>query len=238
MNGTNIPNGSKVRVGETLKITVAASAGYSIGTVTANGSTLTAASAGVYNYKISTADTPTLDLNATFPAVDYTIQYSIFDTSVFMGDYEIYVDGVGPYKKDVTDAHAGQLIELKIHPDTDCELDELAVDNVNVTAYVDWDSGVGTYSYRMPAAKSITRASFKKDVAVPTKYTITILTSGYSTTPASTAKAGETVKINETITGFILRDTTAESNDITSTYSTGIDEFTMPAGNVTLEIIP
>lgn len=232
------------RVGEYLVFVVNAKEGYALKTLTVNGNKVgvtggaTKLSDTKYAYTVQTSDKGTgIAVNATFEAANYTIQYSD-PRSTHGSKYEIYVDGVNKGSADVTDAHVGQKVELKITVGALDTLDQVIVDGIDVTA--DVESNV--YTYTMKAAKSVTKVTFKDTAATKLTYSISAGTLEHAsvTFGKTTAEPGEAISVTTTpaagydVKSVVLRD--AYNNDITSAYWTG-PGFTMPSCDVTVEVI-
>lgn len=242
--GTKLSDGAlDARVGEYLNFIVNAKEGYTLKTLTVNGNKVGAAGGATkleenkYAYTVQTSDVSTgIAVEATFEATNYIIQYSD-PRSEHSSKYEILVDGINKGSADVTDAHVGQKVELKITVGTGDTLDQVIVDGVDVTA--DVESNV--YTYTMKAAKSVTKVTFKSDSASELKYSVSAgtLTDATVSFDKTSAKPGETVTVTATpvspatSTVIVLRD--AYGNDVTSSYMSG-STFTMPTCDVTVDV--
>lgn len=242
-DGTEITgSASNARAGNTISIKVTTYEGYSLKAVKVNGKLLDGLS-GNYKYTITTDDVSTgANIEAFFFSTDYTVQHSTPDSS--MGEYEIYIDGVNRGKSDVTDAHNGQEVQLKIKPASAAyKIKQVAVDGTDVTADIEYDGTYYTYSYKMKPANSVTRVEFEPITPPPaTTYSVipgTLTNVSSMTSSPTNPKQGDTVSLTVTptdtsMTVFTFKLVDAYNNDIT--YSMSGHTFKMPDCDVTVDV--
>ena len=225
----SVANGGTVQVdeiataGETVSFTVAPPTGYTVASVTRDGTEMEAGSNGGYSFEMPNAR---VTIQVTYEA-ETANEYSI----------TVQPTTGGTVSPDKTEAAEGETVTLTVTPETGYQFGTVTVTNSNGTEVTATPAENGTYTFTMPAdnvtvTAAFTAISYPISVTTTEGGTVQALVNGTAVTEAN---AGDLVTLDITASdGYVVSTVTMNGTEVPA--ENGAYTFTMPAGKAAVEV--